>query len=235
MITTLLSIAPLFVAQVPSDALRGYADVLENHVKDGKVAYKKLAEHDLPKLDAFLKAVAEVKPPADKDAQLALYIDAYNALVLRAVIDEKVPRSVLDVKGFFDTKTYPVAGKKVTLNQLEKEVIIPLAKPDPRPHMALVCAAVGCPILFDTPYSGASLDARLDAAARRYFASPRGAKAGTGTLQLSKIFDWYKADFGGDAGVIAFAKKYLSAEDAKKIGAEPKISYLDYNWTLNQQ
>jgi hypothetical protein len=154
--------------------------------------------------------------------------------VLRGVLDNKRPRSVLDVKGFFDDKKYKVAGQTVSLNQLEKEVLNPFAK-DPRTHMVLVCAAVGCPILEEKPYAGSDIDARLDAATRRYLSGPTGAVAAANELKLSKIFDWYKADFGGDAGVVAFVKKHLPADAAAKAGDNPKVSYIEYNWTLNQQ
>ena len=235
MSTALLLLSTALAAQVPADALRGYGEVLQKHVSNGRVSYKKLAAEDLPKLDAFVKAIATMKVPSDKKAALALYADAYNALVIRAVITEKIPRSVLDVNGFFDAKKHTVAGKSMTLNELEKGLIMPLAKPDPRPHMLLVCAAVGCPILENKPLSGSNYDARAAAATRRYLASPRGAIVGDGEVKLSKIFDWYQADFGGQEGVIRFVRDHLPPEQAKKLGDKPKISYIDYNWTLNQQ
>src|SRR5690349_846827 len=83
-------------AQVKPAALKAYADVLERHVKNGRVDYKGLAEKDLPKLDAFLAAVAEAPAPSDKMQAIGFYADAYNALVLRAVIAHDRPRSVLD-------------------------------------------------------------------------------------------------------------------------------------------
>lgn len=221
-------------SQVDGKSAKSYAELLAKHVKNGRVDYQAIAEKDRSKLDAYLAAVARASVPSDKNAAIAMYIDAYNALVLKAVIDHKRPRSVLDVKGFFEAKTYEVAGKSVSLDQLEKKVINPLAK-DPRTHMALVCGAVGCPILEERPYAGSDLNQRLDAAAARYLSGPTGALAADGELKLSKIFDWYKADFGGDGGVLAFVKKYLPAETLKKVGPSPKIAYLDYNWTLNQQ
>jgi hypothetical protein len=200
-------------------------------VKNGRVDYTKI---DVAKLDNYLKAVAAAKVPADKNAAIALYVDAYNAIVLKAVLDNKRPRSVLDVKDFFDVKKYNVAGKTVSLNQLEKEVLNPFAK-DPRTHMVLVCGAVGCPILEEKPFAGSDVNARLDAATKRYLAGPTGAVAESGALKLSMIFNWYKADFGGDAGVLAFVKKHLPADAAQKAGDAPKITFIDYNWTLNQQ
>jgi hypothetical protein len=216
------------------DALTDYAEVLRTHVKDGLVDYKGIEKKSKASLDRFLVAVAEAKLPEGRDERIAFYIDAYNALVLGAVLREGRPRSVLDVKGFFDTKKHVVAGKTVTLDELEKKILNPLAK-DPRTHMVLVCGAVGCPILEPKPYQGTALSTRMDAATRRYLASRHGAVVQDGQVALSRIFDWYKADFGGEAGALAFVRRHLKDADAKRLGAEPKVSYLEYNWTLNQQ
>jgi hypothetical protein len=228
-------------AQVPAEAAAGYAAVLKVHVSGGKVDYAVLESTSLGKLDAYLAAVAKAPLPAARDARIAFWVDAYNALVLRAVIAAGKPKSVLDVKGFFDDVKHTVAGKKLSLNQLEKAELNPYAK-DARTHMVLVCAAYGCPILESTPYVGSGLEARLDAATRRYLGSPSGAVVGPckegsseACLKLSKIFEWYEADFGGKAGVLAFAKKHLPSDAAAKLGPAPTVSFLDYDWRLNKR
>lgn len=224
----------LSIAQVDAAAQKDYADVLAKHVKNGRVDYKALGERDLVKLDRYVKALGLARVPEERDAAVAMMIDAYNAFVLKSVIEKGRPRSVLDKKDFFSNAEWNFAGKNVSLDELEKKLLNPRAK-DPRTHFVLVCGAVGCPILEGQPYAGGSLEARFDAATRRYLASPAGAQVESGALKLSKIFDWYAADFGGEAGAVAFVKKHLSAEAAAKAGDAPKISYLDYNWTLNQQ
>lgn len=220
-------------AQVGAAARADYASLLRTHVKNGRVDYKAIAK-ERKKLDGYLDAVAKASLPTAKAARMAFYIDAYNALVIRSVIDNGRPRSVLDVKGFFNAQTHTVAGSSVTLDALEKKHLNPFAK-DPRTHFVLVCAAVGCPILEPTPYAGSDLEARLDAATRRYLAAPTGGQVSDGRLRLSKIFDWYKGDFGGPEGVVKFALRHLPAAERKQAGARPKVEFIDYNWTLNQQ
>ncbi len=224
----------LFLAQVPPEAAADYAQILQQHVNSaGLVNYQALGKNRAP-LDKYLAAVAAAPLPTDKNARMAFYVDAYNALVLRSVLDKGRPRSVLDVKDFFSAADHTVAGKKVSLDGLEKKELNPFAK-DPRTHFVLVCGAVGCPILEAKPFFGTNLSARMDAATRRYLASPAGARVSDGKLELSKIFDWYAADFGGAEGALSFVKRYLVPEAAAKLGATPSIGYLDYNWTLNQQ
>ncbi|MCK6547039.1 DUF547 domain-containing protein [Myxococcota bacterium] len=220
--------------QVPADAAATWAELLSKRVVDGRVDYRAIEKEDLPKLDRYLAAVAAAKVPSERLAAIAFYVDAYNALVVRAVIRHGRPRSVLDVKDFFAEKVHVVAGQKLSLDDLEKSVLNPFAR-DPRTHMVLVCAAVGCPRLEPTPMTGSDVEARLDRATRAYLASPTGAIAKPGELQLSKIFDWYAADFGGPSGALTFVKRHLAPEALARLGEAAKISFIDYNWTLNQQ
>ncbi|MBI2375236.1 MAG: DUF547 domain-containing protein, partial [Deltaproteobacteria bacterium] len=143
------------------------------------------------------------------------------------------PVQVLKVPGFFDKTTWKVAGKDVTLDALEKTVIKQVAKADPRTHMVLVCGAKGCPVLENKAYLGTEIDKRLDAATKKYLKSPAGAVLSDGAVQLSQIFEWYSADFGGAKGVIDFVKKHLG-DDAKRLGDAPKVSYISYDWNLNK-
>jgi hypothetical protein len=106
---------------------------------------------------------------------------------------------------------------------------------DPRTHFVLVCGAVGCPILEPAVFVGSDMNQRMEQATRRYLASPHGAVVSDGNVKLSMIFKWYEGDFGGAKGVVDFVKKHLPADQAKKLGDDPKVEYIDYNWTLNQQ
>lgn len=227
-----LSTACLAATQLPADAAKDYAELLGAHVRNGQVSYSGVAK-DGAKLDRYLAAVAKASLPKERNARIGFWVDAYNAIVLKSVLDAKTPAKVIDVKDFFDRATYTVAGTKCSLNQLEKKILNPYAK-DPRTHMVLVCAAVGCPILESRPYSGDNIDKRFDAATRRYLAGPTGALVSAGKLSLSNIFNWYEPDFGGPAGVIGFVKKHLSAEQAALAGDNPKVEIIPYDWNLNK-
>jgi hypothetical protein len=236
--SALLSIAAVLAlvgpAQVPDPEARAYAALLSRRVVEGRVDYRGLAADDLPALDRYLAAVARAPLPEAREARIAFHADAYNALVLRSVIAHGRPRSVLDVKGFFDRDLHTVAGRRLTLDALEKQVLLPFAR-EPRLHFVLVCGAVGCPILDARPLSGSALEPRLAEAARRFLAGPTGARVQPGELRLSRLFDWYAADFGGPAGVLTFARAHLPPHEAARLGERPRLAFLDYNWTLNQQ
>ena len=232
-----LTLSLAISASAPQSAAnphQAYAEILSAHVADGRVNYKSLADRDLKKLDGYLAVLAKAELPSDRKGRIGFLIDAYNATVLRSVITHGRPRSVLDVKDFFKAKAHTIAGRKVSLDQLEKEILNPYAK-DPRTHFVLVCAAVGCPILESKPFYGDDVDHRMDVATRRYLAGPTGSQARPGEVAVSKIFDWYAKDFGGAEGAKKFILRHLGSEARRKVGANPKVSFVDYNWTLNQR
>jgi len=222
----------LLVAQLGQGPARDWQQVLAAHVVDGRVDYAALEKKSLEPLDRYLASVAKAELPEGKDARIGFLIDAYNALVVRAVIESGHQKSVLAVPDFFKAKRHRIAGRTLSLDQLEKELLMPFAK-DPRLHFVLVCAAKGCPDLEAVPFSGQPVGARLDAATRRYLAQPKGARVEANKLGLSQIFSWYAADFGGEDGVRRFVLDHLAEPARKLAGPKPALSYVDYDWALN--
>ncbi|MBI2376561.1 MAG: DUF547 domain-containing protein, partial [Deltaproteobacteria bacterium] len=133
----IFAMTTILAAEIPKDVQKGYATLLNDTVKDGKVDYATIESKHKAALDAFLNAAAASTEPADANEALGMYIDTYNAIVIKAVLNAKLPVQVLKVPGFFDKTTWKVAGKDVTLDALEKTVIKQVAKADPRTHMVL--------------------------------------------------------------------------------------------------
>ena len=75
------------------------------------------------------------------------------------------------------------------------------------------------------------MNAQLDEQARRFFSdrSRNRWNASAGRAEVSKIFDWYKEDFGGDSSVLAFIKKVRKGKSDFK-----SVSYQEYDWGLNE-
>ena len=200
---------------------------------DGRVDYAALARSHAGDLDAALVAVAETDPATLRtdDQKTAFLLNAYNAAVLRRVLETgatDLERQGLFAR-FFETPVR-VAGGAATLNQIENGALrrqdrvdgraVPRAlralRPrtvDPRVHVGLNCAAVSCPPLPDRAFRASTLDRDLGRAWRAFAASPRAARVDDGVLVLSSIFDWFAADFEtprrplGDALVAAFARR----------------------------
>lgn len=174
------------------------------------------------------------------DAAMAWWINLYNAKTVDLVLSEYPVASIKDVKGgLFNTgpwneKALRVNGADLSLNDVEHGILRPVWN-DSRIHYAVNCASIGCPNLKRTPWTAATLEADLTAAARAYVNHPRGASVESGRLTVSKIYDWYQEDFGGsETGVIAHLKAYADAPLVENLQGVDRIDDTEYDWSLNR-
>ena len=219
-----------------------FNQVLQEHVdKAGRVNYRKLKANP-EKLEKYLDLLAVAKPmELSYNAQLAFWVNAYNALVIKGVIDHYPTTSVRKVKwfgGFFYRLKFQVAGKTYTLNQIEHG-IIRTEFVDPRIHFVLVCASTSCPPIENSAFSAEDIEERLETATFNFVQNPEQVRIDRvkRRVYLSKIFKWYDEDFReGYDGVADFLTDYLPPEDADFVSTDNiKFHYLDYDWTLNDQ
>ena len=106
---------------------------------------------------------------------------------------------------------------------------------EPRIHYAVNCASYGCPNLKATVWTAENLEADLTAAAIAYINHPRGVRVEGNKVIASKIFDWYKVDFGGNQeGMLNHFRQYARGELATQLNGKTKVSKFEYNWNLNE-
>ncbi len=245
-------LAPACRAESDAEMSRGlpshdlWGDVLERFHRDGGLDYAGLkANRD--GLDSYLSLLGDADPAeASREDRLAFWINAYNAVVARFVIDlyPDVP-SVKDVDGFFDRRTFRVAGESLTLDGIERKA---LDLGEPRVHFAVVCASYSCPDLRHEAYVADRLEEQLEDQTRGFLADrEKGARldAGSNDLWLSSIFKWYAGDFTGGSTMVAFFVRskvlewvvpYLPEEVVEHLKAEDvSVRYLDYDWSLNDR
>jgi len=231
---------------------RDWSQVLARVVdENGRVDYEALAE-DRRQLDRYLEAIAETGPRSTperfptKADELAYYVNAYNALVFQGVLDgdledaETVWQGLLPGYGFFVGKKFRLDGQSINLRNLENK-IVRARYGDARIHAALNCASVGCPRLPTTAFQPGRLEVELNTAMIEFVSSEQHVRvdAGSRTVYLSKIFDWYEEDFIEDereAGnpkpsLIAYVNRYRGT--AAPIPEEFTVRFLDYDKRLN--
>jgi hypothetical protein len=233
------------IEQPPSEAPFSHElfdQVLQEYVDGkGRVNYTKLKANP-EKLEAYLDLLVVANPTElSYNGQLVFWVNAYNALVIKGVIDHYPTTSVRKVKwfnGFFSRLKFRVAGKTYALNQIEHG-IIRTEFVDPRVHFVLVCASRSCPPLDKRAFSVADIEERLETATFNFIKDPTQVRLDRAKrhVYLSKIFKWYDEDFReGYDGVADFLADYLPPEDADFVLAEDvKFEHLDYDWTLNDQ
>lgn len=204
-----------------------------------RVAYSSVATEDKAGLIAFISGLVSMDPASlTKEQQFAYWINLYNAATIALVLDHYPQESIRDIEvsgdGPWDTVVAEVAGVALTLNNIEHGIIRPVFK-DARIHYAVNCASVGCPNLASVPYTAETVDDMLTDAAREYVGHPRGVSVRRGRVTASKIYGWYREDFGADeAEVLDHIRQYATPELIEKLQGVETIRSYKYDWDLNE-
>lgn len=230
---------------------------------EGLVNYRNW-KSDRKELDKFITTLAETKDTEynslKQDEKIALWINSYNALTVKQILDNyPIKRSGLNlyptssirqIDGVWDKQKFKIAGRTVTLHNIENDILRKEFK-EPLIHFAINCASKSCPPLSAKAYQGATLNEQLQQAATRFVQSEKYNQFNTdgNKLGLSKIFEWYAPDFTSRyfqkqfpgksrelSSVLSFIEKN-TPEKGKAILKEKtlSISYLNYDWSLNEQ
>jgi len=220
---------------------------LQAHVTPAGVDYAALGPTGL---DAYLKTLETADVAAmSRDEQMAFWINAYNALTLDLIAENPGISSIRDLDNGspWTARRFPVAGKSLTLDAIEHQILRPMG--DARIHAAINCASAGCPPLVNTAFTAEQLDAQLEAASRSWV-NTNAVRVEDDVVYLSAIFDWFGDDFvptyGAslhdvpgvegklEAGVnfVAQHSEPAQAERLRAGGFDVRIA--DYDWSLNQ-
>lgn len=204
------------------------------------------SQQDQQALDQYLAHLSHADPnlPATHDAKLAFWINAYNAVTIRGILREYPTTSIrnhtakLFGYNIWDDLLLPVDNRTYSLRQIEDDVLRKMG--DPRIHFAIVCASIGCPPLLDEAYTAKTLDAQLTANAKRFFADPKKFRynAAQRRIEVSPILKWFAEDFGVDqAAQLRTIVPFLPDQAARALAlsGQANLSYLDYDWKLNDQ
>jgi len=267
-----IRVALIFVAAPGATAndraffCKDYGDILRAYL-DGRgiVDYTSLEQNRGP-LDAFVTKMASLDRSVydkwtDKE-RVAFWINAYNALTLRTIIDHypikpiflpsfRFPKdSIRQIPGVWDKLQFKIMGKEMTLDSMEHDTLRTNFN-EPRIHMALVCAAMGRPPLRNEPYTGERLDSQLNDQTTRFLKNADKFRMDStgGYVYLSSIFQWFGEDFiktyrtdkfadrgATEKSVLNFVTGHLKGRDKDFIEfGNYQIVYLAYGWTLNDR
>lgn len=218
-------------AQSSGDFEEIYQGLLDKHVKDGEIEYARLVDERNTVLLPDLIAQVAYDSLSDQEAK-AFLINAYNALVIYLVVESYPAESVRDIPGFFTRRRFSIDGKKVSLNDIEKSLLLKRF-PDARLHLVLVCGARDCPGLRNEPYEGTDLEAQLTESARRTLRNRSFIRVNAieRKVEISPIFKWYRSDFGKDFDEV---KTFINSYRAMPVPDNYDWSYYDYDWNLNK-
>jgi len=213
-----------------------FNDLLQKHVtKDGIVDYKSF-KNDETKLHEYISYLEKTAPANSwsENKQKAYWINAYNAYTIKLILENYPLKSIMDIKK--DGKTAwkipfaKVGGKTYTLDHIEHEILRKNLF-DPRIHVGVNCASISCPKLLNMAFTEENVDASLEKLMKEFINDSSRNKISNNKVQISSIFDWFKEDFTKNGSVIDYLNKYSE----KEIKSNAKISYLKYDWSLNNK
>ena len=194
----------------------------------------------------------EIKSLNSKDKANAFWINTYNFYMVHIILQKGFESgklkisSVKDLGNFFNpyrifkSEINLVAGKKMSLDQIEKETLLgpEYAKKgwkDARIHFAVNCASVGCPPLRKEIYQAATLDKTLNENIKKAFKTPIHLKMDGKILYLTHLFKWYEDDFKQHSGGIKkFIYQFVDEGLKKEIQETKEIEFINYSWKLNR-
>ena len=219
-------------------------------------------ETDLQSLDAYLAAVSRYSPDSTPERfekqsdELAYWLYAYNAYVIKSILDRWPLESVTDVKaplelvkglGFFYQLRFLFGGEAYSLYTVENNIIRARYR-DARVHFVLNCASESCPVLRPELPEGDQLEPFLQQAAVDFVSDERNVRIDHDkkVVVLSTIFKWFRKDFindlrrrglPSDRGLIDYVANIAPATVGAELRSanDYKIIFADYDWSLNHQ
>ncbi|MER3431841.1 MAG: DUF547 domain-containing protein [Leptolyngbya sp. ERB_1_1] len=211
--------------------------LLQTYVNDrGQVNYACWKQEQPSAITRWISTL-EWNDPTQNE-QLSLWINLYNAFVIEKILPRYPIRSIqpkiLGIPNwiaffqFFYSVDRTAFNQKFSLAQIENEFLRKQFQ-EPRIHFAIVCASIGCPLLRNEAYFPDRVYQQLEDDANQFIQDPNKVKydVDRNILYCSKIFKWYRQDF---LSVAPSIPAYINPDIPK----DAKISYLNYDWSLNQ-
>jgi hypothetical protein len=212
------------------------ATVLWNRLLKQYVATNGMVDYTAWKIDPLMDKTLELFSNQNPNSSWsdnevkAFWINVYNAFTVKLILDNYPLKSINDLDKPWDTIFITVSGKRYSLNDIEHEILRKRFK-DPRIHFAVNCASFSCPKLLNAAYVAEKLDAQLSQQAKEFVNDKSRNLISPNQVKISKLFDWYKSDFTTRGNVIDYLNKYASV----KIASNAELSYMDYDWSLNNK
>jgi hypothetical protein len=224
-----------------------WGDFLAHYLRIGadgvhRVAYSRVTPADRAALDAYIDDLSGLPISSyDRAEQLAYWINLYNALVVRVILDHYPISSIRDIApastsgkaGLWDQKLVTIEGAPVSLGDIQNRILRPIWR-DPRVLYALSCGAAGGPNLQPEPYQADQLEHQLNKAAMAFVNDPRSVRIDDDRLGVSSLYRWYAPDFGGsDTAIINHLMAYAEPKLAMELEGFEQISDDGFDWRLN--
>jgi len=189
---------------------------------------------------------------ATESEKKAFWMNVYNAYVQILLLDDPElfeDRDSWFGYNFFSSPQIPIAGHLMSFDDIEHGImrrsthkltmgymrsfgVTDVEKMfwwdeiDPRIHFALNCGAISCPYI--AVYDPGRVEEQLGITTRNYLNETTVFDAEDNRAKVTRLMSWFRGDFGGLSG----AKEMLRQYEAIPENSDPKLSFLEYDWTL---
>lgn len=208
-----------------------------------RVAYAAVGQDDRARLDGYLAMLQGIDVDGlDRPEQRAFWTNFYNAGTVQVVLDHWPVDTIraidispgLFANGPWGAKLWQVAGEALSLDDIEHRILRPIWR-DPLIHYTVNCAALGCPDLPPTAFTGANMTAEAERLATAFAAHPRAVRRDDrDRLVVNSIFHWFEADFGGsEQGVLAHLRHIGGASVVDLLAGRHDYDAHAYDWAIN--
>jgi uncharacterized protein DUF547 len=238
---------------------KSFDQLLDLYVRNGDAYYRAL-KAERGKLDGFVTMQATMTvDKLSREEQLAFWLNAYNALVLKTVIDhypilgrssDYPPKSIRQISGAFERLPHRVAGRTLTLDQIEQTVLAGFH--DPRVFFALGRAAAGGGRLRSEAFVPARIEEQLAETAAECVTRAQCIRIDREAAKVyaSSIFSWREKEFAAayadkapasfanrspiERAIIAYVLPKLLPSEKEFLATNTfQVVYTPFDWTLN--
>lgn len=235
---------PLSTETIPHTAWQSFLNthLITNDEGLNLVDYPHLTKADLEQLKHYINTMSQINiSQYNRSEQLAFWINLYNAITVHTIATYFPVSSIEEINispglfsiGPWGAKLVNINNTLLSLDEIQNRIIRPIWN-DPRTHYAINNGSIGAPNLSKQAYQGTTLDLQLSNAAFDYINSLRGVQVIEGKLIVSKIYDWFKDDFGGTKmNIITHIKTFAKEPLSNQLKHINTIDNYVYNWHLN--
>jgi hypothetical protein len=205
-------------------------DFFQTYVDNGRVRYAEIKQN--PKaLKNLLNKAKNIKISSENEAEYkAFWINAYNIAVINGIVKAYPVKSPMDIKGFFNEQKHSLGQRSVTLDEIEKKILLGTFPEEERFHFVLVCAAKSCPPIIAEAYRPQNLEKQLQQQTVKAMNDPQFVKVKKDKVLFSEVMKWYNKDFTNNkTSLIDYANKFRK----NKISNSLTSGFYTYNWELN--
>jgi len=226
----------LLIASTLQAQTKIFNTLLQTHVaENGLVDYASF-QKDEAKLNTYISYLEKTTPNKSwsKNKEKAFWINAYNAYTLQLILANYPLKSILKIKqkgkDAWNIPFAKIGEKTYTLNAIEHEILRKKFD-DPRIHVGINCASGSCPQLGNFAFTENNIDTQLERLMKLFINDASRNQISEKRIKISKIFEWFTEDFTKKGSLIDYFNQYATIKIKKKA----KISYLTYDWSLNEQ